>query len=96
MSPLNLQFLSAFLGKLSNREKLVFYSAVFFVSLTILDRLVVNPVFSKIQDLGQEIQETNLNIREFGKQKLDLSYRHEAAGRKGKGHFQAIYNKPER
>jgi len=51
------------LARLSKREKLIFYSAIFFISATLLDRTVINPIFSKIRSLDKEIQEKKTGIR---------------------------------
>lgn len=44
-----------FISHMSKREKIVFYATVFFVTLTLLDRLVINPISSKMQSLDKEI-----------------------------------------
>lgn len=53
----------AFFLRLSKREKFVFYGALFFVSLTLLDQLVVSPVFSKIKFLDTEIKNREALIK---------------------------------
>lgn len=58
-----LQIFYAFLARLSKKEKIIFYIAVFFVSLTVLDRLIISPVFSKIRSLNEAIQEKEANIK---------------------------------
>lgn len=45
-----------FLDRLSKREKMALYLAVFFISLTLLDRLIISPVITKIRMLNQDIQ----------------------------------------
>lgn len=57
-----LQQLQVFLSHLSKREKLIFYSAVFFVSLTLIDRLVVSPISGKLKSLDDEIKEKHQAI----------------------------------
>lgn len=52
-----------FLGRLSKKEKAVFYIAIFLVSLTILDRLIISPVFSKIGSLNKAIHEKEAEIK---------------------------------
>lgn len=52
---LKIKGLHTFLSRLSKREKTVLYAAVFFVSLTMLDRSVISPIFSKIGGLNDEI-----------------------------------------
>lgn len=58
-----IQALYAFLSRLSKREKLIFYLSVFFVSLTLLDRLVISPVSSKMRALDKEIQDKETGIK---------------------------------
>ena len=52
-----------FLSRLSKREKLVFYGALFFVSMTLLDRLIISPISSKMKSLDKEIKEKEDSIR---------------------------------
>ena len=59
----NLQILNVFLGKLSKKEKIVFYIAIFVVSLLILDRAIISPIFSKIRSLNKEIQDKQTTIK---------------------------------
>ncbi|MCM8831012.1 MAG: type 4a pilus biogenesis protein PilO [Candidatus Omnitrophica bacterium] len=47
----------------SKRERTIFYVAVVIVSISIVDRLIVGPVFSKIFALNDEIKKTELNIK---------------------------------
>jgi Tfp pilus assembly protein PilO len=58
-----IQAFYAFLGRLSKREKAIFYSAAFFVSLVALDRLAISPVIAKIKSLDNEIQEKETAIK---------------------------------
>lgn len=51
------------LTAMSPRERLVFNVTVAFVSLTLLDRLVVSPIFSKIKDLNEQIAQEETNIK---------------------------------
>lgn len=51
------------LARLSKREKLILYVAVSFVSLTLLDRLIISPSFSKMKSLNREIQEKESGIK---------------------------------
>lgn len=61
-----LQALYAKFERLSHREKLVLYCAVSVVSLTILDRLIIGPLFHKMKSsdekLVQKIAEIKKNI----------------------------------
>lgn len=58
-----IQPFQAFFARLSKREKFVFYGALFFVSLTLIDQLVVSPVFSKIKFLDAEIEDREALIK---------------------------------
>ncbi len=58
-----IQSLYAVLERLSKRERLIFYAALIFVSLTLLDRLILSPVFSRMKTLDREMQETETEIR---------------------------------
>ena len=60
---LNIQFFYKFLSRLSKRERMVFFGAISFVSLMLLDRLVISPVFSKISELNEQIQEKESDIK---------------------------------
>ncbi len=55
--------LGAFLSRLSGKEKSMFYAAAIIVSLMLTDRLVVNPIFSKINELSEEIKEKEAGIK---------------------------------
>jgi len=52
-----------FLSRLSKREKTVLYATVFFVSLTLLDRIIISPVFHRINSLDTEIREKELSVK---------------------------------
>ena len=52
-----------FLARLSKREKAVLYGAAIVVSLTALDRLVIFPIFYKMEELGQEIKDSEAGIK---------------------------------
>lgn len=58
-----LQSYYAFIARLSKREKLIFYGAAFFISLTVLDRLIVSPVSGKIKLLDKQIKEKEYTIK---------------------------------
>jgi Tfp pilus assembly protein PilO len=60
---LKLRALYTILGRLSKREKLIFYGAIFVISLTILDRLIISPVFYKIKSLNEELAEKEKSIK---------------------------------
>lgn len=59
----SLKTLQVFLGRLSKRDKIIFYIAVFVISLLILDRAIISPVFYKIRSLNKEIQDKRDNIK---------------------------------
>lgn len=56
MKSFDIQVLHTFFAHLARREKLILCLAVFFVSLTLLDRLMISPIFSKIKSLNEEIK----------------------------------------
>jgi len=56
------RFYSFFLN-LSKRERLILYVAAGFISLTILDRLIVNPVLSKMRSLDEGIKQEITRIK---------------------------------
>lgn len=51
-----------FFSQLSKRERAVLYIAVIFVSISLLDRLFVYPVYSRIDSLNREIKEKETGI----------------------------------
>lgn len=51
---LKLQAAYVFISRLSKREKFILYGAAFFVSLTLVDRLIISPVFLRIGSLDKE------------------------------------------
>lgn len=60
---LKLQGLSTFLKRLSGREKIVFYAAVFIVSLMTFDRFIISPIFTKMDSLNTETEEKEASVR---------------------------------
>lgn len=58
-----IQVFRKFLSRLSKREKLIFYGALFFISLTLLDRFVLYPIFSRIEELDKEIRAKESGIK---------------------------------
>ncbi|MEE8360286.1 MAG: hypothetical protein V3S04_05100, partial [Candidatus Omnitrophota bacterium] len=63
MKLLNLSSLQTFLTRLSKREKAVLYMAALIISLTLLDRMVIYPIFSKMEELTEEIGEKESGIK---------------------------------
>jgi Tfp pilus assembly protein PilO len=59
----NIQNLYAAVNRLSKREKTVLYVTVFFVSVMLLDRLIIHPISSKIKSLNEEIQDKQFGIK---------------------------------
>jgi len=51
-----------FLSKLNKREKTILYAAAFVVLLTLLDRMLIYPVYSKIKMLSLSIKEKESGI----------------------------------
>ena len=60
---IKIEAIYAFLSRLSKREKAVLYVTVFSVSLMLLDRLIISPVFHKIGSLENEIRERELSVK---------------------------------
>lgn len=60
---LKIQFFYTILSRFSKREKVVFYTALFFISLTLVDRLMISPVIYKIKSLNKEIQAKETEIK---------------------------------
>ncbi|MCM8780607.1 MAG: type 4a pilus biogenesis protein PilO [Candidatus Omnitrophica bacterium] len=59
---IKIQSMYKFIFGLSKREKLVLYLGVFFVMLTILDRTVIGPIYSKMSSLDKEIKEKEFQL----------------------------------
>lgn len=63
--------------RLPKKEKIILYLAVFFISLVILDRLIISPVFSKMKSLDKETQikeaEIKKNLRILAQKERILS-----------------------
>ncbi len=53
----------AFVKRLNPRERIILYVACFFTGLTLLDLLIVSPVFSRIQSLNENIREREATIK---------------------------------
>lgn len=63
MRLLKIESLNAFLARFSKREKLILYYTIFFVSLMLLDRMIVFPIYSRIQELNKKIREEEEGIK---------------------------------
>jgi hypothetical protein len=55
--------LFASFSRLSKRERLVLYGAVFFISFAFLDRLILGPILSRIKSLNEDIQDQKTMIK---------------------------------
>ncbi len=51
------------LTHMSKREKIIFYCALIFLSVTVADRFIISPIFHKMQTLNKETNETKTAIR---------------------------------
>jgi len=58
-----IQALYTFISRLSKREKIILYGAAFVLSLTMIDRLIINPISSKVKLLNSQIQEKETGIK---------------------------------
>lgn len=58
-----LKVLQNILTRFSKRERLILYGALLFVFLMFLDRMVIAPVFQKVESLDEEIRNRESNIR---------------------------------
>ncbi|MFH1867406.1 MAG: type 4a pilus biogenesis protein PilO [Candidatus Omnitrophota bacterium] len=52
-----------FLSRLSKREKSVLYISTIFISLALIDRLIVSPIYAKVTSLGKDIKEKEASIK---------------------------------
>ena len=59
---MNIQSIYKILSGLSKRERFIFYGAIFFISLTFLDRLAISPILSNMQEVNTEIKEKESGI----------------------------------
>jgi hypothetical protein len=59
----DISFFHKFISNLSKRERIVLYTTIIFVSLALLDRLVVSPAFTKMAMLNDEVEEQKLIIK---------------------------------
>ena len=57
------QALYTFLSHLSKREKVVVYATAFFISLMLLDRMIISPISGKINSLDKEIQAKESDVK---------------------------------
>jgi Tfp pilus assembly protein PilO len=60
---IKIEALSNFLAKMSKREKTVMYVTVFVISMTLLDLLVIAPIFQKMASLDADIKEKEASIK---------------------------------
>lgn len=57
------QVIRDFLQRLSKRDRIIFYAAVLFVSLAVSDRLIINPIVSRMQILNGSIKDREGNLK---------------------------------
>lgn len=57
-----LQQVHEFLSHLSRRERIALYAAVFFLSLTLIDRMMISPISGKLKTLDNEIKKKRQGI----------------------------------
>lgn len=57
-----LQQLNEYVSRLSQRERIVLYGAAFFVSLTLIDRMIISPISGKLKALDDEIKQKRQEI----------------------------------
>jgi len=60
---MKIQSLYAIISRLSKREKTILYAAAFVLSFTILDRMIISPIFSRMKSLDDEIRESESDVR---------------------------------
>lgn len=60
---LKMQALHTFLSHLSKRERAILYVVIFVISLVSLDRLIIHPIYSKIESLDKEIREKESAVK---------------------------------
>jgi Tfp pilus assembly protein PilO len=60
---IKLSSIQSYLARLSKKEKAVLYAAALFVSLAVIDRLVIYPIFAKIDELNEEISDKESGIK---------------------------------
>lgn len=63
MKFLNPASIQIFLSRLSKREKTILSAAAIVVSLTVIDRLLIFPIFSKMEELTEEIRDKESAIK---------------------------------
>ena len=52
---MNIKSIVSFISRLSKRERVIFYTTIFVIGLVLLDRLILSPILSKIQELNETI-----------------------------------------
>ncbi|MFH1478834.1 MAG: hypothetical protein ABIG92_03555 [Candidatus Omnitrophota bacterium] len=57
------KWIQGFLSKLSKREKSILYTTALVLSILLIDRLVIDPIYSKIKELNKEIEEKRTGIK---------------------------------
>lgn len=65
--PKQLEFALQFYSKLSAKERTIFYVAVFFLAVMLVDRVFIAPIFGKISALDEEIAQKRTDMRRDSK-----------------------------
>ncbi|MFH1578371.1 MAG: hypothetical protein ABIC18_04810 [Candidatus Omnitrophota bacterium] len=60
---IDIKGINAFFTHLTKKEKIVFYVALGFILLAVMDRLIIYPVISKMQLLDEEIKQEQIRIK---------------------------------
>ncbi|MFH0738725.1 MAG: hypothetical protein V2A59_02560 [Candidatus Omnitrophota bacterium] len=60
---LKLKALYSILTRLSKREKIILYGAALFMFLVLLDRMIIYPVFHRLESLDEEIKQKEYTVR---------------------------------
>jgi hypothetical protein len=59
---LNIKSISEFLSRLNKRDRFIFYIVAVFLSMVLFERLMINPIYSKIKSFNEEINNKSLRI----------------------------------
>jgi Tfp pilus assembly protein PilO len=59
---LNIKSISEFLSRLNKRDRFIFYIVAVFLSMVLFERLMINPIYSKIKSFNEEINKREARI----------------------------------
>ena len=59
----NFEKITAWLGRMSKREKFLFYGASFVIFIVISDRVVIRPIFGAFRTMDQEARDLKIEIK---------------------------------